>query len=419
MKRHSFKTGRAGLALAAALALLLALTPMALADSLDVGTDRIEISDTGAVTLVSSHLAEERVSSVEFALKTEGEASFSFAPDIVAGWLTNCVAADGTLHVYIAGVAPLMEPGYTSRVLGSVTDPQAVQPMDDSIKYVYGRRTITVNAPGEEPLPGDENTARGRLENALAGMADKFGAAHGYTEETWAKLNDAIDAANRLLEREDASDEELTAALEALDQAIKDLQNAGMADLAALLGDARTMLSAARYTPDSYADLEAAIRNGEAVAAKGDGASDEEITAAVTALRAAMNGLVEYQDADSNGGVHSDGYDPGGSGGSGGSTGDSGGDGGSTSPRSAQPPADMPQNDAAPEQAPAPTDAAAPETVSASATPAPTFMPSERAPGAAPDTGDGTALLPWIVMFGLCAAALTALLRRRGENGRS
>lgn len=399
MTKRFFKSYRAAFALAAALGLLLLLAPGVLADEVDAGTDRIEISETGAVTLVSGHLAAEQVSSVEFELKTEGEVSFSFDGAIAAGWLTNCVAGDGTLHIYIAGTAPLIPAG-NSRLIGTVTDPQSVHPADETIRYVYGRRTMAANAGPEEELPGDENTARGRLENALADMSERFSGAHQYTDATWEKLNDAIAQAYSLLESEDASDEDLTAALEALHQAVSGLVNAGMADLTGVLADAKALLTAAQYTADSYAELEQAIQNAQTVVDKGDGAQAEEITAAITALRAAMNGLVEYSGADGSGRLYPDGYDPGTGGGSGGNT-RSGGQTADPGNDTAPAPSDTPAG-------PAPS--AGPE--SQNATPVPTFMPSERTPSQIPHTGDETPLLLPLAVLCLCGGALAALLLR-------
>lgn len=81
MTRYINKTCRAGLALLALACLLMLLAPRALAaDVIDKGDDAIQIGLDGTVTLLSGHAADEKLASVQFVLNVPAGSTFSFAP---------------------------------------------------------------------------------------------------------------------------------------------------------------------------------------------------------------------------------------------------------------------------------------------------------------------------------------------------
>ena len=202
-KRNLFRTLWTILVLPPLLAMLLLLSPAALADGVDAGTDAIQISPEGAVSLVSGHIAAEGVSSVQFQLRTEGEVSFSFAGDIAGAYLTNCVAGDGTLDVYISGTAPLIAQGYTSRLLGTVSPADKAQPVQSSLQYVYGVSMSAMNT----DLSGESGDALARLQSVLESATAQFGSTHMYSDESWDRLNAAISAIEQLLESGSVTEE--------------------------------------------------------------------------------------------------------------------------------------------------------------------------------------------------------------------
>ncbi len=367
--------------IAVLLSLLLLLTPPALAAGVDAGTDAIEVSPDGTVTLLSGHIAGEGVSSVQFQLRTEGDVQFSFAGDIAGGYLTNCVAGDGTLDVYIAGTAPLMQPGYTSRVLGTVSPADKAQPVQSSLRYVYGVNTVAQNVSlGPEAESGEP---KAQLQSVLDAANAMFSAENKYSEESWAKLNAAIDEIVRLLESDAVTQEQVNDAIKAYNQACIDLVIVGSDDLGAVLESARA-IDASLYTPNSYSVLADAISAAETVLAKGDGAGPEEVEQAISALRAAMEGLVSQQSADGSGGVIGDGADNG------------------TMLRSAP----------APEQGGGTGDGGDGSGSGSSGTQATTSAGS-----VIPATGDETDLAPWLAVMCLCGGLLAVLLRRVRTQG--
>ena len=355
---------RKALALLTVLTLVLLAAPAALADAGgDAGTDEIVISENGTVTLVSGHMAAEKICSVQFKLRVGGEAEFSFAG--LGDRLTWCATeADGTLGVYIAGTEPLMGEGVTSVVVGYLTgDVESVEPIPESLAYVYGRRTVAQNAP--ETVRVDSLWEQ--LVQVLDSANTEFGTAHKYSDDSWSKLNAAIDQIEQLRERDDLTQQDVDAAIAAYNAAKNSLQLAGKTDLLALLEDAEE-LQASDFTPDSYALLASAIQEARDAAETED---VERIAVAVQELRAALQGLIELQSADPNGGVYDDPQDPG-------TDGDEG-DGGDDAP-------------------------------DATATPAPTATPDGA--NGAPNTGDETALLPWAALLVLSAALLAVIARR-------
>lgn len=382
------------------LALLMMLSPLALADGMDTGTDAIELAQDGTLTLISDHMAGEGVCSVKLQLLVEdGSAGFVFS-GALGDRLTYCTAGDGTLDIYISGAVPLMAEGQTSLVLGTVTGSvENVSPLQQSLQYVYGRRMIALNVPEpEDEADAGYTGAKAALDAKITEIAGYIVTDHRYTEESWQKLNEAFNYARAVLEREDASDEDVNEALKELEDAFNGLQLTSAGRLELALENAAA-LDGSRYTPESYAALQAAVEAGANALA---GGQNEQMDSAAEAIERAMKELVELVQADGSGGIHSDPYDPG---------------TGSGKGRSAAPPADgtpLPQESGAPE-AQTSDGAAAPDSAAA---PASSAAPTAVAGGTAPHTGDETPLALWATLLCLCAGALTPLLFRRARSRR-
>ncbi len=402
MTRRMDRSRWLGILLAAVLTLCL-WTPQAQAsEAVDKSADIIEISEDGTVTLISGHLAEEKLSSLQLELKVEeGEAGFQFSESL-GDRLKYCSHGDGTLRIFIAGSEPLLAEGETSLVLGTVTgEGVRVTPVEDSLQFVRGTRmaaqTLTeaknqepdpTPAPDQPPegggageqaptiTPDQTEDARNRLIAELDSAAALYGAGDTrYTQDSWGKLLTAVEQAVQLRDRGDASQAELEAALEQLRAAIRGLVPIGRAALGEAVTSARAY-AAAEYTQDSYRALQDAVANADAVLA--DPSADETAwSEALARLQEAIDRLVPYTGADSNGKAIPDGPD----GGSGGADG--------------------------------------PTTTPVVNTPAPSAAPSggsKGAPGVAPNTGDETAVLPWIMLLTLSGTGLLLLARRRRKN---
>lgn len=354
------------------LALLLLFAPRALADGpITSGTDAIRVSEDGTVTLLSGHIAGEGVSSLQLTLETAGEASFAFSDGIKAAYMTNVTSAEGGLTLYIAGTKPLMAAGQTELVLGTVSGvaSESVKLAAGSPQYVYGTRVIGQN------LELDDGTgvsdARSALEQKLSDVDSVYGldsVQKLYSEESRKALLDAVSEARELLKTE-ASDDELTAAFQKIENAILGLRTDAEEGLYKQLADALVEAERGSYTPESLAALKDAIQAAQAAL---DSEDETAIKNATEALQDALRKLVHTADPDSNGTVHSDGD----------------------------------QSQSGGENA---ADATATPTAAAAAT---------AGQATAPNTGDEQALLPWAGLLVLSGALLTAVIRRRARCGR-
>ena len=378
-------TRRTALALLAVLTLLFLLSMPVLAAS---GTDTVEIGEDGTVTIVSDRLADEMVSSAQVRIKisaAEG-ASVGFAFDAgLAGRLTNSSYRDGALNIYVAGTAPLMAAGQNRLTLGAISggDLESAELPEDALQYVYGARVIAQSAeaqvrrsgsetqpddePGETPapVPSPESGAESRLRKAL--------------------------------------------------ELARGIERTG-------------------YTETSYAEFLAALEEAEAVLAK-SGATDAELDAAAAALQRAIDRLVPVADADGSGPVIGDGADDGtGSGAPEPSADPQSGEGQNAAggPSVTDGPAASPELTASPKPSvsPEPADDTGPSIspeftggTGSAATTAPTAVPTTTAnaggQAGAPDTGDGSPILPWALVLCLsCGLLAAALLGRRSRSGR-
>ncbi len=214
------------LAMIALLGVLFLLAPGTLADGgVSSGTDDVRIAEDGTVTLISGHMAGERVSSVQFQLAAEGEATFTFS-EALSGWNTYCSRSDGVLEIYIAGSKPLMAEGQTELVVGTVSgvEAQGVTLVEHSLGYVYGKQIKTQVVSAEKNAP-PVTTVKDELGKLLEDAKASYGDPHKgkYSEETWSVLEQAIADAEQLWLSGTASDEDMRAAMDAVNAAIEGL----------------------------------------------------------------------------------------------------------------------------------------------------------------------------------------------------
>lgn len=392
MTRYINKTWRIGPALLALACLLFLLAPQALAaeEAIDKGLDAIEIASDGTVTLVSGHAADEKIASVQFSLKLAEGDSLVLDPAFEATGKLTYTPGTGTQNVYIAGPSALMAPGQTRLRLGTVSSPDAAELEEGSLQYVYGKDlrqqtalTTWAQAPDEEPGGGEEPSGlKAQLQARLDEVGEQYTAdmQSGYTEASWSALIQAMTAAQALLDpaREQVpTDEELQAALDGLNGAVTGLVEAGgqgVSDtLEQTVQEAEKLLAEidrTKYTPESVAALQAAVDS-----AKNDVLSDPNATAEAraTAEKAIKDAMTLTLIPDPSDPIPEEGET-----------------GGETVVDTATP-------------APTPT-----------ATPAPTATATAAA--AAPNTGDETALLPWMAVLALSGGMLALLAVRRRQQ---
>ena len=114
-----------------------------------------------------------------------------------------------------------------------------------------------------------------------------------YTDDTADSLQDAIDAAQAVLDDPNATDDEIKNAYDALEDAINNLKP-DKTELEKAIADGNEIVNGDtdKYTPESVQALEDAIAQGEAVDADPD-ATVEEVKAATEAIKDALNNLLE------------------------------------------------------------------------------------------------------------------------------
>ena len=156
-----------------------------------------------------------------------------------------------------------------------------------NIKIVgYTEYEVDTEEPAPEPTPVDKS----RLEALVSGAATD---GSPYTADSWAAFEAALEAASVVLADEDATQEEVDAAYDALYAAelaltMKPVVN--KAELEALIAEVSGK-DAENYTEESWAVFAAALEEANAVAADED-ATQEEVDAAVVELSAAEEALV-------------------------------------------------------------------------------------------------------------------------------
>ena len=114
-----------------------------------------------------------------------------------------------------------------------------------------------------------------------------------YTSDTWAEFADALADAETVLADENASEEEVSAAVAALDAAKAGLIARGnKTELSELVDEAHALTAETIYTESTQNALDEAIAAAETVLADAD-ATQEEVDAAKAELQSAIDGLVD------------------------------------------------------------------------------------------------------------------------------
>lgn len=208
--------------------------------------DRVEIGESGEVSVYSDHAGKEGISSIQLALTVEptepGTAvAFSFAdtPAKIAEYRYH--EETGTLNLYLAGTEFLFDDSGCLRV-GTVVNGEgnplsaSIRVVEDSLKYVYGNeiRTMSVDGaagpPAEEepptegePGPGPISEAETRLRETLEKA--KALRAGDYTEATYQALLTAIAEAEAVLANPERTEEQILEALMNLENAMGALES--------------------------------------------------------------------------------------------------------------------------------------------------------------------------------------------------
>lgn len=284
MTRQIYKTCLTALCLAALLAAMLLLAPRGLADG--EAKDAIKI-DGETVTLVSARLAGEKVSSLKVSFTVPEGTQFTFSTAFGETWLTYASVSGGVMTLYIAGTTPLMAEGQTELILGTVTNADQVQPVENSLGYVYGARVVNQTLEvAAAPL---------KLPEQLKALVEQAEAEFPEEDDRPDVLKAALEAAQKLLDEGSADEAALTAALQALQAALDGAQSgAGSTTdaheaLAALVETIRGKyggFSPVKYTEDSWRSFNDAWDNAKALLADAN-ASDEALRAAMAKLEAA------------------------------------------------------------------------------------------------------------------------------------
>ena len=224
--------------------------------------------DTTVLTLADVQVSDAyAVSSVN----TETAGTVSLA------WVGSELTAEQTLMLTLkleVAEGTNQDLTYTAANTGCYTDTDAVSVEDASV-------TVSFDAP----------VTTARLEKAIE-AAEAVDASR-YTEESYAALVEALEAALAVLADADATQEEVNAATKAVNAAIAALERPeGSADTTALEAaiKAAKALDESQYTKATFQAVKKALAEAEAVFADND-ATQEEVDAATDALKAAIAAL--------------------------------------------------------------------------------------------------------------------------------
>ena len=168
------------------------------------------------------------------------------------------------------------------------TDPDAIQPEIDA---AYAALLAAYNALSAE-------ADKSQLQSLIDIAEDLSGDA--YTSDTWAALEEALEAAQTVAEDGAAIQSQVDAAAAALQQAIAGLEVRGDKTRLQTCYDTCGYLSETAYTAASWAALEKAMAEAKAVLDDPD-APQAEIDAVYNALNAALAGLVKAEDGKDDG----------------------------------------------------------------------------------------------------------------------
>ena len=159
--------------------------------------------------------------------------------------------------------------------------------LERDLKYGFGYAVKLTKATQEEleTLPVyDVNRERVQSLLRQAEILDES----SYTAETWAALQEAVEAANALLADDASTPEQLVAAAEALQQAIDGLRSKKALTEAI---QKASVLTEGYYTPSTWSILEAALNEAERLL-DAQQVSQAEIDEAAAELETAIEGLV-------------------------------------------------------------------------------------------------------------------------------
>ena len=170
--------------------------------------------------------------------------------------------------------------------LEQVGKPGASFTVEGDVEGTSAKARLTVHVMGD-------TVDTSKLEEALEN-AKKY-SQKDYTAESYGKLASAIAEAQDLLENPEATNTQINAAVAAINDAIDRLVEK-KAQLRSLLAEAKA-LEPEKYTAESYAVLEEAIKGAEAVVEDSE-AADTAIADAVKALQDAMEKLEKVTEAE-------------------------------------------------------------------------------------------------------------------------
>ncbi|MGX8834791.1 transglycosylase domain-containing protein [Amedibacillus sp. YH-ame6] len=135
-----------------------------------------------------------------------------------------------------------------------------------------------------------------------------------YTEESYQALQDAIKEAKKVLDNEDATQEEVSKALSALQNAINALvkkeADVDFTKLKELINTSQTYIDYTKYNADKVKALEAAISAGITVSSN-DKSTQAEIDAAIVAINTAVDDCVKNPINNNGGNTGGDSENPG------------------------------------------------------------------------------------------------------------
>lgn len=132
---------------------------------------------------------------------------------------------------------------------------------------------------------------------ALQSMVNKANDVNGanYAPDSYQALQDATTAAQKVLDNADATTQDVTDALTALNTAYANLVETNVAQAKAALQDVLTLSKnylSVNYTTDSYGVFKAAVNSGQIVYDDDNVTNVDDVTDATNAIKAAIKGLV-------------------------------------------------------------------------------------------------------------------------------
>ena len=171
----------------------------------------------------------------------------------------------------------------------ALKDAQAVLDDGNATAEEIADAIVALNTAKDQLVGRADKTTLEELINSVADYKED-----DYTTDTWSEFADALADAEAVLADDNASEEEVSAAVEALDAAKAGLVARGdKAQLDDLINKANEIYeSESRYTESTLAALEEALDAANAVSEDVD-ATQEEVDAAKAALQAAIDNLVD------------------------------------------------------------------------------------------------------------------------------